>query len=502
MLDDFPVTTHTFSANTLSATASPSRSFSHPCHPTRHRRILASLLLSTLLGACGGHDDATHTGVPANSKDTTSYGTPANTRPEFSETTASDVSSPQATAQGQHTRHAPLTGKALVAASGNHSLLSDATRRLYGPGVFNQNALANTIIGTSRGTTRTVSNRFRATVSGHVDGVRLYWQPGQGYSAGSGGQIRLRILPDDGSWQHLPNLNAAPLATGHFTPGWGRTNTGAPIFERISLTSHQAIQTGQIYHLVMDNVDPAPHANYISSNNAMTIAGNGLPARWHSTTDWATLLGMQQGNGQYNWRDLTRDGSSGNHYIPILQIYLNNGQSQGSSNIEGGSVDSRLVFTATAHQPVRERFTPSSTKQVSGLSFATAASVGGSLRWQIKEGNTVLASGSVASWSPNYQVHTTRNGTRLAGQVWYDVNTPPVTLHAGRTYDVEFHPEGNSQWKFADRRNGSHHGFSWPAAFTESQAQHRRNGNWLDAYHWNYNTSRGGSNWPVVLHVD
>ena len=45
-------------------------------------------------------------------------------------------------------------------------------------------------------------------------------------------------------------------------------------------------------------------------------------------------------------------------------------------------------------------------------------------------------------------------------------------------------------------------GFRWPAAFTESQAQHRRGGRWINAYHWDYNQNRGGSNWPVVLHLN
>lgn len=448
---------------------------------------IAGLWATLALAACGGDNGS---GVDHNG---TASKAPAD---DAATLTAQDSAELQQTGGS-------TSKKALISASSSLSLGSGTHNRLYGPGTFVQNALANTVIGTTGGTNRIVSNRFRATVSGHLQSVRLYWQPGKGYSSGNGGRIRIRLMPDDGSSRNLPNLNAAPLASTVYAPGSSKVNAGKPIFDEIRITSHAAIQAGRIYHLVLDNVDSSPASNYISSNNAITVAGNGRPARWLSPTDWATLLGTSwSANGSRTWRDLTRDGASNQYYAPILQMRLTNGQSQGVSNMEGGSVDPKLVFTATASAPVRERFTPWNTKRVSGLSFRTAASVGGSLRWRIMEGSTVLATGRISSSSPNYKHLYTRNGTRIAGLTWYDVNLPKtLTLNAGRTYDIEFRPEGSSQWKFADARNGSHHGFSWPAAFTQSKAQHYRYGSWRDAYHWDYNQSRGDSNWPVVLHT-
>lgn len=463
----------------------------NPSHILRKHLCTTSLLLALTLAGCGMSDS----GSPQSGADQAQS---ASADSIFAADTHPDAGQGGTTLSTKATR--------MVAPGKNHSLLSSASQHLYGPGIFNQNALANTIVGTAGSTDRVVSNRFRATVSGHLNSVRLYWQPGKGYSSGNGGQIRIRLMPDDGSGNHRPNLNSAPLASTVYVPGASKTSRGKPIFDEIRITSHQAIRAGQIYHLVLDNVDRAPGSNYISSNNAITVAGNGRPARWHSPTDWGTLLGHRRpGSGHvHKWEDLTRDGSRGNFYIPILQMRLSNGQSQGVSNMEGGSVDPKLVFTATASKPVRERFTPRSNKRVAALSFATAASVGGSLRWRIMEGGSTLATGWVTSSRPNYKIHRTRNGTPLAGQIWYDVDMPKgktILLRAGRTYDIEFHPEGKSQWKFADHRNGSHHGFSWPAAFTESHAQHRRNGKWIDAYHWNYAHSRGDANWPVVLHL-
>ena len=131
----------------------------------------------------------------------------------------------------------------------------------------------------------------------------------------------------------------------------------------------------------MENLDGSPASNFISSNNVITVRPNGRPSRWVATTDWATLLGTRRHgtSAGFNWYDLTVNGSSSdNYYTPILQLNYSTGAVQGNSNMEGGASDPKQVFTASASQPVREQFHPSSTRQVSGLSVATSASVGGS----------------------------------------------------------------------------------------------------------------------------
>ena len=443
--------------------------------------LAAPVLAALILTACGGSEEG---GSTASSTKAVS---------------GSVISSPETLASAdaaqsgstQDSRAGSLQTKAII--SGTHSLTSGTINRLYGPGVYNQDALANTIVGGPNN--QKVSNRFRAQHNGHITSVRLYWQPGRGYSSGNGGTIRLRIMPDAGG---LPNLNAAALATGYYSPG-GAAYGSKPIFADAHLTSSGNVQAGQIYHLVLENVDGSPTYNYISSNNAITIGANGRPSRWVAPSDWATLL-----NTRGRWLDLTTNpSSSNNYYVPILQLNYSTGAVQGNSNMEGGATDPKQVFTANANQPVREQFRPSSTRQVSGLSVATSASVGGQLLWRIVENGNELASGTISQWSPNYSQVANRSGNRVTNYQWYDINLPrTITFRAGSTYDVEFLPQGSSQWKFADQRTGADFGFRWPAAFTESQAQHRRGGRWINAYHWDYNQNRGGSNWPVVLHLN
>lgn len=413
----------------------------------------------------------------------------------------------QSVSGAQRTPPAPslkaLGNQAMIQAGRSElPLTSRAAQLLYGPGVFRQDTLGNTIIGIHRQREQIVSNRFRARISGHLGTARLYWQPGNGYSAGDGGTIRLRLLPDDGSHAHAPNLGASPLATAYFTPGQA-AHQGRPIFADTYFSSQRPLTAGQIYHLVMDNIHPSSDRNYISSNNSVTRSDNGRPSRWISPTDWATLLGSRAAwSGQsFSWLDMTRTAVGGNYYVPILQLRTREGQSQGVSAMESGAIDPGRIFTATRNHPVRERFHPDRTHRIIALSVATAAAVKGALQWRIVQGGHTMASGQFYTGSANYRVLANRVGKIY----WYDapVGGPKgIVLAAGQTYDVEFQPAGVSQWKFADFRNGSHHGFSAPAAFTESNAQHRVNGAWLNAYHFNHNISAGtDSNWPIVLHL-
>ena len=202
----------------------------------------------------------------------------------------------------------------------------------------------------------------------------------------------------------------------------------------------------------------------------------------------------------YHWDDLTRDGSEEKLLSPIMEVGLTTGKSIGTFDMESGSVHPERIYAASQNKPVREHFTPSTQKRVSGFSVASAASTGGALGWSIKQGDRVLASGQIEQPEANF---TTHKLTRVVGSfTWYDVALPQdVVLEAGQSYDLEFRPVSNSVWQFGDHSNGSNYGVKWPAAFTESQAQHLQDGTWINTNHWDHTKPGGGTNWPVVLHV-
>lgn len=375
-------------------------------------------------------------------------------------------------------------------------------KQVYGPGVFIQTTLANTIVGVYKGVENVVVNRFRALEGGELSKARLYWQGGAGYAAGTGGKIRLTVLPDNNTAQHLPDFSAQPLAEATFTPDMSRSKS---IFPEISFTSKTPLQKGRIYHLVLQNIDPRPDLNYVSSNNAATHVSIARPSRWISNTDWGTLMGKRSpgSNTFTRWMNLSQDGSGNHFFSPILQLTFANGKSMGVSDMESGSVDPNRIYTVKSGSPARERFTPSERKRVNAISIATAASKPGQLKWRLLNGDREIAWGYIKASNANYRVVPVKK-VSLGALKWYDIIFPSdqyVQLDKGQTYDLEFSAEGGSEWKFADHRNGDGKGFTWPAAFTESQAQHLYGGRWIDTNHWNHASPKHGSNWPVVLHL-
>ena len=416
-----------------------------------------------------------------------------------------------------HLAHAeePTPDARLVPATG-HRLDSAEFARLYGPGTFTITSLANMVIGIPSkngkpGTHEYVAvYRFRSLIEGKLDRVRLYWPTGSGYSNGNGGRIRVRVLPDDGSNDHLPNLTATPVAEFFHTPNLTPGEKKSILDEMSFTTSSTALVKGELYHLVFDNLDPDPAANFISVDTQSTPAEAGRPARWLNTTDWSALMGTRRKGtrGAYTWTNLTETGSGGKLFSPIMQLTTVDGATQGVSDVESQSVVGRpdgrpdfRVYRVEAGRPVRELFTPSTDKQVTGLSFATIATVGGSLRWRITEGGKELAAGRITQAQANFK-HVTLGPSHLSNFVWYDAPLPQeITFRAGSGYGVEFHAEGASQWYFCGQRNGSNNGFTWPAAFTESNAQHLTNGTWVDTNPRDLARPRKDTNWPVVLHL-
>ena len=386
---------------------------------------------------------------------------------------------------------------------GGVQLDSPEFARLYGPGVFTITSLHNTVVGVSRGLERIVSNRFRAVINGTLQKVRLYWPAGTGYSKGNGGRIRITVLPDDGRDAHLPDFTAQPLATTTYVPGLA-SEAAASLLPEIAFESSPApLTAGALYHVLLQNIDPNPAANFISSNNAAVVKELGQPSRWLNTTDWSTLSGSRSAGskGAWQWKNFTSEGSGANRMSPIMQLTTTGGATQGVADIASGSVDPQRTYEASSGRPIRERFTPSTDKRVSGLSVATAATAAGTLRWRLLHDGSELASGRMSQPTANAGTYPVAN-YEVISFTWYDVPlATPVALTAGNAYDLELTPEGSSRWKFAAHQNGLSQGFTWPAAFTESQAQHLRDGQWQDTNFWNYSKPSRGTNWPVVLHV-
>lgn len=390
----------------------------------------------------------------------------------------------------------PAVGALVPVIAGGYQFTDPTYSRLYGPGVEFCDSIGNYVIG--RNEPLGASYRFRAPRSGTITQLRQYWIDGSGYSLGTGGKILIQIYPDDGSANHYPNFKGALYAEGSHTPGLvnGAFNTSVSRWNTpVPMTSYKPLEAGQLYHVVYTNIDPRPDLNYISLDLVVSAVENGPPTRWLSGIDWGGLYGQYSAStNTWTWDDRTLKPRT-LYYAPILQVVLSDNSVFGYSVMETGNIQGRY-YEITSAMPIRETFKPSQSMSFSGLSFATSAEVAGTLRWEILQGTTVLASGDVTEPVANF-----RTVGGVAIHKWYDIVLPTtVSFTAGGTYYVRFTPQGSSKWVWGVSRNGSDYGFIWPASFTESQAQHFYNGNWVNSDNYGPASPGGASNWRVVLH--
>lgn len=373
--------------------------------------------------------------------------------------------------------------------------------RLYGPGTFVMDALADINIGTIRGTTYVAAHRFRASASGKARSLRAYWPAGPGYSSGDGGTISIRIVPDDGSPANLPNLSAQPLATGLYSPGliMGR-HVLSSFNDEVPLGSMKPLVAGELYHVVYQNIAADPASNWLGVNNMVTVERNGRPSRWLDPTDWAVLFGHRPAgtNVAFTWKDASRGTNSGLFYAPILQIGLDTGAFLGAADIETGNIETRGQTALGANQSIRERFSPQKARKIAAFSVNTATTTGGELEWSLRLGDLVMLSGVIAEPTANYSTEV--NVDIVQGVFrWYDVVLPAIqNLEAGNTYDLVFTPRGTSQWRFADEYSGTNRKFA--VSFSESQAQSNLSGRWVNTTHRSHFGTNPVANWRVVLH--
>lgn len=390
--------------------------------------------------------------------------------------------------------------------SGGYAVLDSTYQRLHGPGLFTIDTLWEVNLG--RGVSSMASQRFRAPASGNIASLKQYFWGSPGYSAGVGGTVRLRVYPDDGSATHAPDMSGPPLATGVFYPSMsgGSFTSSSQAFSAVAMSSSAALVEGQLYHVVYSN-DLNSGSDFISLDLAASnLSKHGRANRWLDATDWGVLRRSNDTGGA--WHDSSRDDHYGGRacFTPVLQVTMADGLVFGSYPMEVGS-RAEHVFQASPGAPVRERFTLSSTRTITAISVHTAAEVAGVLRWEIKRGADVVASGDITQPTANYGTDETIQAGRQQGNVvWYDAALAnPIVIDAGETYDLVLTPQGASRWRFINQRNGRAYGVSWGAnQVYESYAQHFRNGQWLNSYFWNFDTSgtQGDSNWPVVLHME
>lgn len=353
-----------------------------------------------------------------------------------------------------------------------YSTTSAEYRRLWGPAANGHvTNLSNTTIGPNKMT----SFRFRASRGGAISTLQLYWQGGSGYAAGNGGNIRVTICNDDGSNNHFPNLGSV-VAEFWFKPG---KNTGS-IFDPMQPTNGGSLVAGRLYHIVCENRDGNPTANYFSNNSRACYNSTGArPNRMAALTDCETIYNPV-GAG---WRSLTV-GYSNFSRQPIYGIRFTDGGEIGETQMEAASQIGRTAFEWTTSRYGREMFRPQPrAMSFSGLSVA-ASTTGGTLT--VTVGTT--QNNNVYSYDLTLGNNRKTEGANISVSPWYDIEFPStITIPANTAFWVQLKPKSGT-WYISAARRGQDIGMA--GAWSQSYFQQFVNGGWTGYNKWN-----AGGNW-------
>ncbi len=172
---------------------------------------------------------------------------------------------------------------------------------------------------------------------------------GTTYSGGTGGTIRITIQTDNGGAPSGTVLSSLTFAPGNPSGNWENWNL-------LTFPTPTTLNAGQIYHVVFDNVDAAPTANWISLNDLYYWGGPSTPRQPTFSNDFAVLYATPTA-----WTVQPND-------TPIMDIAYADGTHDGMSYI--GSMAQYYGSVSGPASMTREHFTVSG-----GSRTVTSASV-------------------------------------------------------------------------------------------------------------------------------
>lgn len=382
----------------------------------------------------------------------------------------------------------------LVPPSGDISVGSSEYNRLIGPGVTEMTSLTNIRSGAQYNYRPYFA--FTAPVEGVPVAVQLYFVYGSGYSGGTGGSHRVRIVPRKGT--NVPDVSQTPLFDSTFNAVIPTDATHSGAYTTLFGNAGVPLVRGESYFLVVDNVDPVPTVNYCSVNTAGKFKPAGTHSRWLAPQVKAF---MQSGSGRAV-TDLTGDGSGANLFYPVFQIITESGACFGSSMLESGWATTPTDRTLIINSPVRQTITAPRDTAISGVSFAVACRQTGRLRWSVKQAgvSTALATG-VLDIQQDFEELNVGSRAKISSYRWHDVELPAnVPIEAGILYALELETV-SGQFSIGAVRHGGGLGFYNGCAYTGGHAQYTHNGEFKDFYYFDHSTPRwSNSHFLVVFH--
>ncbi len=347
-----------------------------------------------------------------------------------------------------------LIAGAIVATLVAHATSVDTVTGLYGPGI-GMDSLNNTRVGGPYNVS--TSYRFRAATSSKLNSVRVYVIDAShpGYGAGTGGTWEITIQTDDATAAHAPSGNVLARTTMEPTEA----------FPVVAWSAPASVIAGHLYHVVFENVDPDPTANYASVNGIFMYQPTSPRQPAFSDMDW----GQPTRSGAEAWSDQTDT-------VPIMQLNYANGVTDGVGYME---VWVRSHKSIAGDAKAREVFTVSGPSRAVGSVSVRLMRVSGSspltVRLETLDGALIeqgeIAASAISLGTPGV------DGTNNPTWATYTFATPR-SLASGHSYSVELSSPGDTVYSVFVIREGSSHRFGPTTYFADGRAEYTTGSTW------------------------
>lgn len=225
---------------------------------------------------------------------------------------------------------------------------------VFGSG-FAMDTLANMQVGgPASGSPNTyVAYRFRAATTASLSSVRVYLldQRYSGYGGGTGGSLRIDLVPETGGTPAAAVLGSVSVPRP--------SGTDFPVF---TFSPAVPVTAGTVYDLVFTNTDPRPTANFVSLDLAYVYVGTTPRQPGTPDADFGAL--RRFGGGAWS----VQAG-----YTPIVDLAYTDGTHQGNGYME---VELGNPVSIGGGRTARERFTPQAPVSVSSAAVRIARTSG------------------------------------------------------------------------------------------------------------------------------
>jgi hypothetical protein len=315
--------------------------------------------------------------------------------------------------------------------------------------------------------------RFRASTTSAVETIRVQQRGlggGNTYSGGDGGTIRASIQTDDRGEPSGTILSSLTFNPGNPAGDWED-------WTLLTFPSPATLTEGKLYHVVFDNVDPAPDVNWISLNE-LFYWGRLSPRQPMFSDDFAVLYASPT-------RWVVQPGET-----PIMDLAYANGVHDGMGYI--GAMGEYYGSISGSSDMVRERFTVSGGSRTISSANVKVKRISGTspLTLLLEEGDgTLIESVDVPARSIALgSLPLGEGAAELGGNSWASAAfATPHVLSYGQTYDLRLSTTSDTQYIAVPVQEGTDKGLA-SFRFTDGDGQGTTDGGstWTNLYEYGY----------------